>query len=120
LRRFSPHFFVVFEPGVLERAPQSLIALARVPDPNERAELQRDVVLEFPNVSVLDLAALQQTLDTVLGHVGTAVRFLALFTIVGGLIVLVGALANSRFQRLRESALIKTLGGSRRMRTPTT
>lgn len=112
--RFSPNFFVVFEPGVLERAPHSLIALARVPDPTDRAELQRDIVLEYPNVSVLDLGMVQETVDSILGQVGLTIRFLALFTVVGGLIVLTGALATSRFQRMRESALLKTLGGSRR------
>src|SRR5690606_34341069 len=57
--QFAPNFFVVFEPGVLESAPQTLVALARVEGVGARAELQRDLVLEYPNVSVLDLTAVQ-------------------------------------------------------------
>ena len=53
--RFQPNFFVVFEPGVLERAPQTFVVLARSEDPVARAELQRDVTLAYPNVASLDL-----------------------------------------------------------------
>ncbi|MEZ4417549.1 MAG: FtsX-like permease family protein [Gemmatimonadota bacterium] len=111
--RFQTNFFVVFEPGVLEDAPQTLLALARVPDAAARSTMQRDLVRAFPNVSVLDLAQVQQTLDTILGTVSGAIRFLAGFSVLGGLLVLIGALATSRFQRMREGALLKTLGARR-------
>ncbi|HEY8485138.1 MAG TPA: FtsX-like permease family protein [Longimicrobiales bacterium] len=112
--RFSPNFFVVFEPGVLEEAPQTLVALARVPDPEQRAELQDAVVRRFPNISVLDLSRVQEALDGVLSKVAFAVRGLALFTLAGGGVVLFGALVASRVQRQREAALLATLGASRR------
>jgi putative ABC transport system permease protein len=111
--RFSPNFFVIFEPGVLDKAPQTIIALARVPDPRARAEVQRDLVQRYPNVSSLDLGLVQETLDSIVGKVSTVIRFLALFSILGGVIVLIGALTTSRFQRMRESALLKTLGAGR-------
>lgn len=112
--RFAPNFFVVFEPGVLEQAPQTVIALARVPDERRRAELQRALVERFPNVSVLDLARVQEAVEGVLSRVAWAVRFLGFFTVAAGLIVLLGALAATRHQRLRESALLRTLGARRR------
>lgn len=115
--RFEPNFFVVFEPGVLERAPQTEVVLARVADPASRAELQRDVVLAYPNVSALDLTLVQQTLDGVLTKVTLAIRFMALFSIASGFVILVGALSASRLQRLREVVLLKTLGaGARQVR----
>jgi putative ABC transport system permease protein len=110
--RFAPNFFVVFEPGVLERAPQTLVTLTRIDDPTRRAELQRDVVLAFPNVSALDLTLVQSALDGLLSSVSLAVRFMALFSIGAGLVILVGALAASRFQRLREAVLLKTMGAT--------
>jgi putative ABC transport system permease protein len=112
--RFEPNFFVVFEPGVLERAPQTDVILVRAPDPSQRAELQRDVVLAYPNVSALDLAQVQQTLDGVLTKVTLAIRFMALFSIACGFVILIGALAASRLQRLREVILLKTLGATAR------
>jgi putative ABC transport system permease protein len=108
--RFEPNFFVVFEPGVLDRAPQTFVTLVHVDDPTVRAEIQRDVVIRYPNISALDLTLIQQTLDSVLGKVSLAIRFMALFSIGSGLIILIGALTASRFQRVREAVLLKTLG----------
>ncbi len=112
--RFEPNFFVVFEPGVLDNAPQSFVVLARVPDETMRAELQRDLVLAYPNIAALDLTLVERTLDEVLGSVTLAIKFMALFSIASGLLVLAGAIATSRFQRLKESVLLKTLGATRR------
>lgn len=115
--RFQPNFFVVFEPGVLDAAPQTFALLLRVSNATHRAELQRDIVLAYPNVSTLDLTLVQRTLDGVLSRVALAVRFMALFSIGSGLAILVGALVASRFQRVREAVLLKTLGaGARQIR----
>jgi putative ABC transport system permease protein len=110
--RFEPNFFVVFEPGVLESAPQMLVSLARIDDPAARAEIQRDLVRAFPNVSAADLALVQEALDSVISKVALAIRFMALFSIASGIIVLIGAIATSRYQRMRESVLLKTLGAN--------
>jgi len=110
--RFAPNFFVVFEPGVLERAPQTVIALARAPGASS-AELQRALVRRYPNVSALDLARVREAVEGVLSRVTAAVRFLGLFTVAAGLVVLAGALSATRHQRLRESALLRTLGARR-------
>jgi putative ABC transport system permease protein len=112
--RFETNFFVVFEPGVLEQAPQTFVVLARAADPIVRAELQRDVVLAYSNVSALDLTIVQETLDGVISKVTLAIRFMALFSIGSGLVILIGALAASRLQRVREAVLLKTLGASGR------
>jgi putative ABC transport system permease protein len=110
--RFEPNFFVVFEPGVLEAAPQTWVLLGRADDAGLRAELQRDVVTAYPNVSVIDLTQVQETLDRVLGRVSFAIRFMALFSVGSGLVILVGALRASRLERLREAVLLKTLGAT--------
>jgi putative ABC transport system permease protein len=112
--RFEPNFFVVFEPGVLEAAPQTWVLLARVEDAQRRAELQRDVVAAYPNVSLVDLTLVQRTVDSVVARVALAIRFVAFFSVASGLVILVGALRASRLQRLREAVLLKTLGASGR------
>lgn len=112
--RFEPNFFAVFEPGVLDDAPQMGVMMTRSPDVESRALVQRDIVERFPNVAVVDLTVLQQTLDDVVGKVTLAIRFMALFSVASGLLILVGALATSRRQRLREVTLLRTLGARRR------
>jgi putative ABC transport system permease protein len=111
--RFEPNFFVVFAPGALEGAPQTLVTLTRVDDPGERGRFQRRLAERLPNVTTLDLSVVQQALERLLDRVVLAIRFMAAFTLATGTLVLVGALATSRFQRLREGALLRTLGATR-------
>lgn len=111
--RFEPNFFVVFAPRSLERAPHSLVTLARIEDPALRGRLQRAVAERFPNVTSLDLTVLQAAIEQLVGRVSLAIRFMALFSLITGVLVLVGAVATSRYQRVREGALLKTLGATR-------
>jgi putative ABC transport system permease protein len=111
--RFEPNFFVVFGPGTLESAPQTFVTLTRVPDPADRGRLQRRLAERFGNVSTLDLSLLQEALERLVERVVLAIRFMALFSLGVGALVLIGALASSRFQRVREGALLRTLGATR-------
>jgi len=111
--RLQPNFFAIFKPGYIDDAPQTIIMLVRIPDPTRRADFQRALVHVFPNVSALDFSRVQEAIDSVLSRVRTAVTFLALFSALAGILVLVGALATSRLQRTREGALLKTLGARR-------
>ncbi|KPJ84109.1 MAG: hypothetical protein AMS19_02045, partial [Gemmatimonas sp. SG8_23] len=112
--RLEPNFFAIVEPGVLEEAPQSVVMVARMPDDAERNRVQRELVSTFPNVSALDFSRVQEAIEGVLSRVRQAVAFLGGFSALAGIVVLVGALATSRAQRLREGALLKTLGARRR------
>lgn len=111
--RFEPNFFVVFAPGALETAPQSFVTLTRIADPAARGRFQRRLAERFGNISTLDLSLLQEALERLVDRVVLAIRFMALFTLGVGVLVLVGALATSRYQRVREGALLRTLGASR-------
>jgi len=112
-QRLEPNFFVVFPEGVLESAPQFYAVVARTESASASASLQRALVERFPNVSVIDLTLVLDTLDSILGKVSAAIRFVALFTLVTGLAVLASAVLSSRAQRLRESILLRTLGAPR-------
>jgi putative ABC transport system permease protein len=111
--RFEPNFFVVFAPGTLEGAPQTSVTLARVLDPATRGRIQRQLAERVPNVTTVDLGELQRALESVIGRVVAAIRFMAMFSLVTGGIVLVGAIATSRWQRIREGTLLRTLGATR-------
>ncbi len=112
-QRVQPNFFVVFPAGVLESAPQFYAVVARAESSQSSARLQRAVVERFPNVSVIDLTLVLNTLHSILGRISTAIRFIALFTLHTGLAVLVSAVLSSRAQRVGESILLKTLGAPR-------
>jgi putative ABC transport system permease protein len=111
--RFEPNFFGVFPAGALEAAPHTYVTLTRVTDAAERGRFQRQLAERFGNVSTLDLTLLQEALEQLVQRVVLAIRFMALFSLGVGVLVLVGALATSRFQRVREGALLRTLGATR-------
>jgi putative ABC transport system permease protein len=112
--RMEPNFFVVFPEGTLDGAPQTFATLARAEDAAARARLPRALAEAFPNVSALDLSEVQRAVDGVVDRVAQAIRFISLFSLATGVVVLLGALATSRYQRVREAVLLKTLGASRR------
>jgi putative ABC transport system permease protein len=112
-KRIQPNFFVIFPRGVLEDAPAMHVVVLRVPSAEESARLQRAVVKQFPNVSVIDLRLILQTLDAILAKISFVIRFMAMFTVLTGLLVLVGAVLTGRYQRIAESVLLRTLGASR-------
>ncbi len=113
-RRMSPNFFVVFPEGVLEAAPKFYVVAARAVDAGESARVQQAAVAAFPNVSALDLALVMKTLDGIFSKVQFVVQFMSLFTVATGVLVLAGAVLTGRFQRIRETVLLRTLGASGR------
>ncbi|MBI3868181.1 MAG: FtsX-like permease family protein [Verrucomicrobia bacterium] len=112
-RRVQPNFFVVFPPGVLESAPAFHVLATRATSPRQSAELQRSLVAKYPNVSVIDLSLVLSTLDSIVSKISLGIQFMAFFTVATGLLVLMGALWTSRKQRVRETALLRTLGASK-------
>lgn len=113
-QRVQTNFRVVFPTGVLENAPQFHVLVTRVPSGEVSAAFQQAVVKQFPNISVIDLGLILKVLDEVLGKIGFVIRFMAGFSIATGLIVLIASVFVSKYQRMQESILLRTLGGSRR------
>lgn len=111
-RRVQANFFVVFPQGVLESAPGFFIITTRVKDVEQSAAMQRAMVQKFPNVSSIDFTLVLRVVDEIVSRISFGIRFMALFTVFTGIILLITAVLNSRFQRLRESVLLRTLGAS--------
>ena len=113
-KRMQPNFFVVFPTGALEPAPKFYVVATRADTPADSARLQQAIVQAFPNVSAIDLTMLLETINGIFSKVSYVVRFMAFFTVATGLIVLIGAVATGRYQRIREVVLLRTLGATRR------
>ncbi|PYO01219.1 MAG: hypothetical protein DMD91_08505 [Candidatus Rokuibacteriota bacterium] len=109
----TTNFFVVLSPGTLDGAPTSYVATARVPSQTEAA-VQDAVVQALPNVTAIPVRDVLARMGRLLDQMAVAVRVMALFALAAGLVVMVGALAASRYQRLSESMILRTLGATRR------
>lgn len=108
------NFRVVFPAGVLEDAPQFHVLLTRLESPQLAAKFQQAVVVNFPNISIIDLNLVLSVLDDLMSKLGFVIRFMASFSIVTGITVLISSVLISRYQRIRENVLLRTLGASTR------
>jgi len=106
----SPNFVFVMKPGVLEQAPQTFITSLHIDGTEKRSQFQRELVGAFPNVMAIDLSLVLETVDSVLDKISIIIRFMGFFSVVTGLIVVIGAISNGKRQRLREAALLRTVG----------
>lgn len=110
----SGGFMFVFRPGVLEKAPHGFVGFVRGPaDTGARARLQTQLAAGFPNVSVIDGREVLTTLTAVTTQVSLAVTAVGTLVLLSGLLILSGAVAMTKFRRMYEAALFKTLGASR-------
>jgi putative ABC transport system permease protein len=112
-------FFFVLRPGpYLARVPYSFVGFLRAgDDPATRAALQRDLVRLFPNVSAIDVRAVVASVRTILDKITLGVTVVGAITVGAGILILVGAVAMTKFQRLYEAAIYRTLGASTRTLT---
>jgi len=111
----SGGFMFVFRSGALDEAPQTFISPLRGPEgADARARFQFEVVQRFPNVSVIDFRELLDTVQDVMAKVTLAISVVGGLVLFSGALILVGAVAMTKFQRVYEAAVFKTLGATTR------
>jgi putative ABC transport system permease protein len=109
-------FMLLFRPGALENAPQMLIAPINGPTAEpERSRFQRALLDQYPNISVIDVAGVVSTISRILNNATLAISFLGGFVLLCGVLILVGSIAMTKFQRIYEVAVLKTLGAKRKV-----
>ena len=108
------NFVMILAPGVLDGAPQTHIATARADDAAGDAALERTVTGEFSNVSAIRVREILNRLRALIGQLATAVRLVSAVVVAAGILVLAGAIAASRKQRIYDAVMLKVLGATRR------
>ncbi|HVG08670.1 MAG TPA: FtsX-like permease family protein [Thermoanaerobaculia bacterium] len=109
---FGINFFLVVEPGVLEKAPQNRLAATRLPRGSEQ-RVQDALAAAYPNVTLIRVREVLEKISGVLERIGVGIRFLGGFTVLAGIAILGGAVSAGSARRGREVALLKTLGMTR-------
>jgi putative ABC transport system permease protein len=112
--RIRTNFLIVFPEGVINDAPQFEVILTKVPSQEVSAKFQREMVQQYPNVSIIDLGLVLRVLNSIMDKIGFVIRFMAGFSILTGLVVLISSVLISKYQRIQESVLLRTLGASRK------
>jgi putative ABC transport system permease protein len=107
-------FIFVFRPGpAIERAPHAFVGFLQVaPGAAGKGTLQREMVRAYPNISVIDVGAVLTSVREVVDNATTAITIVGTVTVASGILVLIGAVAMTKFQRVYDAAIYRTLGAS--------
>jgi putative ABC transport system permease protein len=111
--RMAARFEFIFSPGHLDGLPTVYYGSARVRAADVPA-LQRVMYARFPTVTVVNVADVMQIVQEVVDRIALVIRFISLFTILAGAVMVASSVAGTRFRRMREVVILKTLGASRR------
>jgi len=109
---FRPNFFIVFAPGLLDKVAGTYLTSAYIAPGAARS--LAGLARRFPSVSIFDIDDLLADVRSVLDKAVLAVQSVFAFTLLAGLTVLLAAVQSSRDERRYESAMLRTLGASRR------
>ena len=108
--------FVLRPSPAVDRTPHTYVGFLQVSAaPDARGAVQRDLANAFPNVSSIDVRDVLASLKEVVDNVTIGVTIVGAVTLAGGVLILVGAVAMTKFQRLYDAAIYRTLGASTRM-----
>ena len=102
----------IFSPGALDGLPASYVGAVRM-TPAEVDRFQKALFTRFPNVTSIDVGQVLVRVQELLDKISNVIRFIALFAILAGMIILASSVAATRYQRIREAVLLKTLGATR-------
>jgi putative ABC transport system permease protein len=105
------NFFVLTPPALLQSYPASWITSFYLAP--SQIDFVNQLVGEFPNLTVVDVAAIVRQLQAIIAQVAQAVQFVFLFTLLAGIVVLYAALASVAEERRYELAVMRTLGARR-------
>jgi putative ABC transport system permease protein len=83
-------------------------------DPARVGEVQRALYKAYPTVTVINVAQALETVRAVVIQITYVIQFLAAFSIFAGVIILASSIAGTRYRRIREVVVMKTLGATRR------
>jgi putative ABC transport system permease protein len=110
--RLSARFEFIFSRGHLANLPAIFYGSARV-RPADVASLQRVMYQRFPTVTVVNMADVMQIVQDVVERIAMVIRFISAFTILAGAVMVASSIAGTRFRRMREVVILKTLGATR-------
>lgn len=104
----SPNFYMMFSADVLQRLPGSFLTSFYVPA-DQQSQLTQ-LIRDFPAVTLLDMQVVLGQIQTLLAQVSLAVELILTFVLVAAALVMVATLIASLSERLREGAVLRTLG----------
>ncbi len=82
-------------------------------EPSTVADMERALFATYPTITVINVADVLDRIESVVDQITFVVRLLAAFSILAGLMILASSIASTRFRRMQEAVVLKTLGATR-------
>ena len=111
---FTMNFFMILSPGALDGAPMTYIVSAKV-EAEEELPLQHALVRALPNVTAIKVGDVLANVARLLEQLAWAIQGIAFLSMASGAVVMTAAVSSTRYRRLYESAILKAIGGTRRV-----
>ncbi|MDP5240326.1 FtsX-like permease family protein [Uliginosibacterium sp. 31-16] len=102
------NFFFIAAPGLLDQMPASYITSFHLAP--EKTGVVRELVGAFPNINVIDVAAVLAQIESFAGRLASMVQFVFAFALCAGIIVLLAAQQSTHDERSYEIAILRALG----------
>ena len=109
----SPNFFIIFSPGALQDFPATYMTSFFLQRSDKR--FLNELLTAYPTITVIEIDALIAQIQEIVAQVSQAVELVLGLVLISGCLVLVASIQASRDSRMSEHALIRALGGSRRL-----
>lgn len=122
-RTMTPNFYIIFEPGALDRFSPNWLTSLNVPEPEDvsaspipkQASIVQQLVREYPTAVVIELGDIIKRIRNIIDRVTQGLEMILLLVLACGAMVLFAAIGVSFDERLRENAILRTLGSSRKI-----
>ena len=109
----GPFFFIALSPPVLDGVPATYMGSFFLPP--TRNQVLIDLLRDFPTVTIIDVDSIIRQMQTIIARVTGAAEWILLLVFASGILVLIASIQASQDRRMKEYALIRTLGGSRKL-----
>ena len=109
---FKPNFFVISPDKTLQDFPATYISSFYL-DKNNKDFLTQ-LVRQFPNITVIDVQSMISQIRNIMDKVTLVIEAVFMFTLVAGILVMIATMQSTHDERIRDNAIMKTLGASKR------
>jgi putative ABC transport system permease protein len=81
--------------------------------PNQVPQFERALNRSYPTITIINVAQVVESVRSVVVQIIYVVQFLSAFSIFAGIVILASSIAGTKYRRIREVVVLKTLGATR-------
>lgn len=105
----QPYFYFVFEPKVLEDAPQTILTATNL-EPEKISEFQNSLAKNYPNITTFNLSEIAKAINDIIKRLSSIIQFFTIFSMIAGTLILISSIFATSIQRTKEAVFYKLVG----------